>query len=353
MGKKKHRKSQPQIMALDASSLTRKLHVFSAKYVKISEETTRRARRLVKDYIEGQIIAYITENSNIEIQKLEYTGSFYEGLKTENADEADIMVVLKTPGSGIEVVQSQVPGYVHLKARDAPMFSKYMSPKGYIKAKKLRNSWFQSYVRRAVNKIEPQPPHSEVRLVVRSHGPAVQVDIIRKGSEEMLLSVDLVPCFQVEDSWYVPKPFKGKRYLSRNELLWRKTFSPKEKQILASMDKDPNGQGGCRHELLRIVKTVVKKPVTSLPLDSYHLKAAFMHYNDRGDLDWVSEDALGKNFFGFLMELQIRMESRNLPNYWLDGINLLDDFKEDVVKQMANRLRRILNSEVRLNKILE
>ena len=317
--------------------------------MKISEETSTRARKLVEDYIEGQIIPYCQENSKIEIQKLEYTGSFYEGLKTEAADEADIMVILKTPSTGIEVIQSKFPGYVRLRARNAQMFKKYLSPEGYINAKKLRNSWFQSLVRRAVNKIKQRSSYSEVPLVVRSHGPAVQVDIFRKGSDEKLLSVDLVPSFQVEESWYVPKPFRGKRYASNNEFLWRKTFSPKEKQLLASMDREDRG---CRHELLRIVKTIVKRPVTSLPLDSYHLKTAFMHFIEKGGLDWAGGDALGENFFEFLKELQTRMVSRNLPHRWLRDVNVLDDFKEEVVQQMANRLRRILNSEARLNKIL-
>ena len=318
--------------------------------MKISEETSTRARTLVKDYIEGQIISYCRDNSMIEILKLEYTGSFYEGLKTEAADEADIMVILKTPGTGIEVIQSKFPGYVRLRARNAQMFEKYLSTEGYINAKKLRNSWFHSLVHQAKNKVKPKPPYSEVRLKVRSHGPAVQVDIFRKGSDEKLLSVDLVPSFEVESSWYVPKPFKGKRYASNDEFLWRKTFSPKEKQLLASMDKEDQG---CRHEFLRIVKTVVKRPVTSLPLDSYHLKTAFMHFIERGDLDWEKGDALGENFFEFLKELQTHMVSRNLPHCWLRNVNVLDDFKEEVVQQMANRLRRILHSEVRLNKILK
>ena len=39
---------------------------------------------------------YCRRNSTLLIQNLEYTGSVYERLKTEAADEVDVMVVLKT-----------------------------------------------------------------------------------------------------------------------------------------------------------------------------------------------------------------------------------------------------------------
>lgn len=281
---------------------------------------------------------------------LQYTGSFYERLKTEAADEVDIMVVLGTPGSEIEVVASEVPGYVRLKSRHNPIFWKYSGHEGYLDPKSFRDRWFLSIVQRAVNNVKPRGEFSDVRLVVRTHGPAVQVDIFRKGSKEKLLSVDLVPCFQVEDSWYVPKPFKGKRFVFNHKVFWRQSFSLEEKQVLENMDQKDYG---CRHELLRIVKTVVKRQVTSLPLDSYYLKTAFMHYLKRGGLDWVSGDALGKHFLKFLGEVQLYLESGNLPHYSLPGVNLLNDFKKVVVKNMATRLKRILNSEAKLSKILE
>ena len=247
-------------------------------HVKISDLNKTRTRTLVNDYIENQIIEFCRQKSELQILNLQYTGSFYERLKTEAADEVDIMVVLGTPSSEIEVIASEVPGYVRLRARGDPIFCKYLGHEGYLDPKSFRDRWFQSIVQRAVNNIKPKEPFSDVRLVVRIHGPAVQVDILRKGSKEKLLSVDLVPCFHVNDSWYVPKPFKGKRFVFNHKVFWRQSFSLEEKQVLENMDQEDHG---CRHELLRIVKTVVKRQVTSLPLDSYYLKTAFMHYIER------------------------------------------------------------------------
>ena len=328
----------------DALTLTKKLRDFSVKYVKISEEDMTLVRKLVKEYIEDKIIMYCRENSKIQILKLEYTGSFYERLKTEAADEVDIMIVFKTQTAEITVIESDVPGYVLLMAKESSVVRKYAWDNGFISPKRIRDLWF-GLVQRAVNYIHAKPPYSEVPVVLRNHGPAVLLDI------KKILSVDLVPCFQVEGKYYVPKPLKGKRFVSEPKLLfWRQSFSVEEKQVLQSMDR---GDHGCRHELLRIVKTVVKRPETSLPMDSFYLKNAFMHYIYGGGKDWVSGDALGKHFLNFLETLRIHMERRSLPHYFLPDANLLDDFKEEVVKQMANRLRRILESEKRLNKILE
>ena len=333
----------------DATSLTKKLHDFSEKYVKISNENMTRTRKLVKDYIEGEIIEYCRRKSKLPILNLEYTGSFYERLKTEAADEVDIMVVLGTPGSEIEVIESEVPGYVRLRANSS-MFHKYLSPDSHIDPRILRDRWTYSLVCQAVNKFNSKSQFSEVHLNVRHHGPAVQVDIFRKGSDEKFVSVDLVPCFQLADMWYVPKPFKGKRFVLSHGLLWRQSFSLQEKQVLEFMDREDHG---CRHELLRIVKTMFKRPVMhSLPLESYYLKTAFMHYIRGEGQNWVNRDALGKHFLGFLRELENLMESKNLPHYWLPDINLLDDFTKEFVEQMARRLRSIRDIEVKLNKIL-
>ena len=77
-------------------ALTKKLREYFVKNVKIAEADQARARSLVRDCIKDQIIKYCKQNSSLPILRIEYTGSVYERLKTEAADEVDIMVVLKT-----------------------------------------------------------------------------------------------------------------------------------------------------------------------------------------------------------------------------------------------------------------
>ena len=87
---------QAQHQARRGNTLTKKLRDFSVKYVKISEVDMAQSGELVTSDIENQVMEYCRRNSILPILNLEYTGSVYEGLKTEAADEVDIMVVLKT-----------------------------------------------------------------------------------------------------------------------------------------------------------------------------------------------------------------------------------------------------------------
>ena len=51
-----------------------------------------RTRRLVNKYVEDQVMVFCQQYSSLPKLKLEYTGSVYERLKTEAADEVDVMV---------------------------------------------------------------------------------------------------------------------------------------------------------------------------------------------------------------------------------------------------------------------
>ncbi|KAL9965092.1 hypothetical protein ACROYT_G028841, partial [Oculina patagonica] len=309
-------------------------------------------KKLVRDYIEDEIMWYCRRNSTLPILKLEYTGSVYERLKTEAADEVDVMVVLKTTkpwfwgDTEVMVEETSIPGYVRLKTTMADSkLRKYVSPEGYIIPERLRNGWFYSLVDQAVRDFRARSPSSKVQLSLRYHGPAVQLDLFGKGTGERLLSADRVPCFEIgSGDYFVAKHYAG------SEFLWRQSFSLKEKQLLQYMDRDDHG---CRHELLRIIKTIVNRERTSLGrLESYHLKTAFMHYIKEKRGNWAGRTSLGDHFVGFLAELQRFLENGNLPLYWLDGVNLLEDINQVVVSNMAYRVKRILNSEAERDQIL-
>jgi len=330
----------------DVETLTKKLRDFSVKYVKISEADMARSKELVQTYVESQVMEYCKQNSILSILRLEYAGSVYEGLKTEAADEVDIKVVLKTNRQEVTVEGSGIPGYVRIKAATGSNLCRYADHEGYINPERLRNRWFHSLVDQAVNAFNScSSPSSDVYLVVRYHGPAIQLDITRKRSREVLLSADLVPCIHMGgDDYFVAKG-------AHPGLLWKKSFSLLEKALLQHMDKDH----GCRHELLRIVKTIVNREHSTLPaLESYHLKTTFMHYlREKPSSHWSYPNSLGEHFIGFVGKLQAYLEEGRLPNYWLPPVNLLEGIEPRVVQNTANRLKNILCKPKKRDKVLE
>lgn len=61
---------------------------------------------------------------------------------------------------------------------------------------------------------------------------------------------------------------------------------------------------------------------------------------------------LENTFLGFLREIHSFLEEGNLPNHWHPEVNLLDEKTPVVLENIANRLKRILNSEAEIDRIL-
>ncbi|PFX19295.1 Mitochondrial dynamics protein MID51 [Stylophora pistillata] len=329
------------------TGLTQQLRRFSAEHVKINKEDTHQTKHLVDSYLKNGVLRYIFDNSQpLAISKLEYTGSLYERLKTEAADEVDVMVVLQTDKQEVILEDAGVPGFVLLKLlKDDSPLKKYTNTDGYIIPDKLRASWFFGLVQKAVNELVLQG-----EMKVRSHGPAVQLDITDSNSGKKL-SADLVPTFQIGTiDYFVAKSYTGSIVPACDcKLLWRKSFSLMEKARLQEMDKEDHG---CRHELLRIIKSIIRGEATFAKLKSYHLKTAFLRYNSNSKVSW-DKDQLGERFIEYLESLYAAVNSKNMNHFWVEGINLLDNIPSKTLENMADRLRKILDSDKERNKVLK
>ena len=254
-------------------SLTRKLGDYLFNHVKVSKADMAHTRMLVKDYVEDQVMRYCRQKSKLPILKVEYSGSVYQRLETEPGDEISVMVVQKTTkswlwGQDVSIEFTSVPEYVRLKTRWNAKFCKYAGPERYLEC--LGSEWLYSLVGQAVKYFRVSSPYCVVHLAVYSYGASVELDVMKNGTDEILLTADLIPCFKVESGdYFVPKPYTGRRFVSSPELLWRQSFSLQEKEML---EKVESSDGGNRHELFRIVKAFVSREPWPLGiLDSYHL----------------------------------------------------------------------------------
>ncbi|XP_031556133.1 uncharacterized protein LOC116292926 isoform X2 [Actinia tenebrosa] len=342
---------------MSSTDLNNQLRYYSAQHVKIQESDYEWAKSLVEKYVKDELWNYIRENSEFPLQKLEYTGSHYERLKTEAADEVDVMLVLDAKKHITKEEVEGVPGWVKLKVHktDSPFNNKkYVNPHQYILPEKMLSKWLFSIVTRARNAFQEKATDLAVSFEVRKHGPAVQLDITEVASGKTL-SVDLVLAFGFDDhEFYVAKPYKiknpNKRLPCNKDILLRKSFSTREKAKLKSMD---NMDSGCRHELLRIVKTIVRNDsALKGKLTTYHLKTAFLWFNQDESKSWHRNE-LGNRFLDYIQYLVDALKQKNLPNFWVHEVNLLEDIEDVVIGNMVGRLQRLLSSDNERSKILK
>jgi protein-tyrosine-phosphatase len=61
---------------------------------------------------------YCQEKSKGIFDHFEYTGSFYEHLKTEDANELDIIIALDTKDNAHLIAEEVVPGYARIKVTE-------------------------------------------------------------------------------------------------------------------------------------------------------------------------------------------------------------------------------------------
>lgn len=117
--------------------------------------------------------------------------------------------------------------------------------------------------------------------------------------------------------------------------------------MLQYMDRHDHG---CRHELLRILKTIIKRDWLLRYLTSYHVKHAFLNYI-KTPRNWSGENALADHFLGFIREMQGMLVRGTIPHFWEPQFNVMEGIREHT-HIMLHRCASILNNEQERNNIL-
>ena len=112
------------------------------------------------------------------------------------------------------------------------------------------------------------------------------------------------------------------------------------------MDKD----NGCRHNLFKVVNTVLKREPTFFHLSSLHIKMAFLWYSS--ETKDFSNDKLAERFMEFMEFLQNKLQAKVLQHFWMKDVNLLSEISASTLENMHRRLTRLLSSEQERNKVL-
>ncbi|KAG0439596.1 hypothetical protein HPB47_016588 [Ixodes persulcatus] len=228
--------------------------------------------------------------------RLEYTGSYYDGLRTKKADEFDINLVLNLPFKKDEfTVSDGCPGYVCYNVSQAaehrllrkgdmkwvPLLLKWIDAEKRLVPDRVKR-WLQSVFDRFLRTyIVPSGSCSSVDKIQPSqHGPAKTFYIILKNG--LQIDVDLVPViefcypswpegiqkkdwmanmFSKDRNWFlIPKP------PTPNSHLWRLHFPNIEKKLIKDY--------GCVKPIIRLLKAM--RDSYKWNLSSYSLKTFVM-----------------------------------------------------------------------------
>ena len=298
------------------------------------------SKEVVEQSLKDGVFKYCQENSDL-VSKFEYGGSLYENLKTIGPDDSDaiILVALKAKKGFISFDVNEA-GYAIIKSLENSPYKEFTSEDGFLMPAKFK-TWLFKLVNSSVNSISVP----SVALKVSSCSAGVKVQIHEQSN---VLVVQLVPAFQLGSDHFVPPP-RQHGYLPVgvvHDTAWSKSYT----LILKTLLKDMNKDHGCRHDLFKVVNTVLRREPTFSCLTTLHLKMALLWYNEATN-DW-GKGKLGDRFTEFVSFLRDALEQKVLKHFWIKDLNLLMDIPPITLENMHTRLSAILNSEQKRSTVL-
>ena len=344
------------------SEKVKKFHDIYCRQPSKESPEFKEANRLLHIYLD-QLGDLLTEQGLFKLHRYDYRGSTYEGVKVyKNVDDPDLefdVMFIVQGGSKLLAVSTGSPGYVNLKPTPAfkdqypTLFSKSVDEStGYLSAKKTRETFF-SQVKRAIQILEKSRSAEQdgisldMNWILREHGPAVQIDVIRRGSwGKMLFSIDLVPQFELGNSGdikaiYVPKNSSNDAVEKES---WFRSYALQERDMFVGMDQN----NGCRKQVLRILK-VIRKRNELASLSSYHLKTALLEeMKVQPNSDRWKQSELGARLMDVIRRLAICLSEHYMKHYFIQDYNLFQEFEESAMENMKYRIGHLCSSRVEM-----
>ena len=325
--------------------------------VEIDSQLKREAKKIYK-LVKSQVQNYILDSGHDEVTLLDM-GSSPEGLKVVAPDEYDVMLVVINRLLRA-TTKREAPGYSHIhyppKIKEAKIQYRWIQfdecMDGYYLSPDLVRRSFQSMMQKIINDLKDK----RYKLKMRQSGPGIEVSV--SVLDKMMIHIDFVPTVQIQGEYFVAKPFPSKgmarptvqiqreyfvakpwkilentRY-DKNELLWRKSFSHKEQEMVA-LHLDENWK-----KAIMMWKAARLYSPQLQALSSYHFKIIGLHLAQSKPRSSLEDCA---QYIG--EELISGLEKRNLPHIIYPQVNLFEHMNkqalENVKQFLSNRFKRM------------
>ncbi|XP_050513469.1 cyclic GMP-AMP synthase-like receptor isoform X2 [Diabrotica virgifera virgifera] len=342
------------------------------KYISFPEEMRKRNNKILLELLDA-LIPKMKEKNTL-FKQLYFTtffgGSFYDGLRVGAPDEFDLDLLMTLPKMlNIDLNVSNIPGFVHVKITNLlELFNqphlkerfngleKLVDNQHHLDNLKVRQ-WMERIVTLTINDF-PQEKGSHVINIKSGKflakfskaGPAFTLKVNgRVGKDNVVLDIDLVPCFRfAQDKWpkspfrpnptpakstffIVPKPQKNGNLVG--EHYWRLSFQEQERELI---DK--------KQYLKPSIKFLKKMRDTSnhACIASYYLKTiALWEKEKRPEAFWSS--SLSYVFMTLLKSYYESIKNGKILYYWNKNNNLINGPSAATLTNVENRLKAIIN----------
>ncbi|XP_033125199.1 cyclic GMP-AMP synthase-like [Anneissia japonica] len=319
---------------------------FNSKVLPYEEEEQRLA--VYKQYANG-LIARIQRNTSF-VRGLNpiHVGSSDDGLSLATSD-FNILIPLSVGNSVVRVVEI-APGCVTLKLPPAPMLKErndkwlgWRSAGGYL-CPTLANKMFHGFATqwleiRGYNDVTIEPYD-----VVNSRSVRVSI----KRPSVLTITIEVIPALKLHGFQF---PFIAKKFqFASSPMAWSMVTYEREKVLLKSINMADNN---CRSKALCVLKYLRLHDSVLANLTTYQMKTCLLHIADCeiDETKWRKQ-TVDRCFIKLIETLMKFIENKELPHFFIKGINLFEDFNKDTLDKVYTRLNVLKKREKELGRLL-
>lgn len=338
------------------------LDEINLKCVKMDKDITKQYVNIIFEVVE----VIIKELKNDEVfnklySKLDYVGSYFDGLRVAKPTEFDLNLIMKIPCDYKQIVVENTnakAGFVKVNISKALQniqqsnnekvirtIKQWCDNDGYLLENKVRQ-WLEGVISCRLGhgtKEVPVPSGRMVRITFGKSGPAFTLHV-NIGSD--VIDVDLVFTLQFPETMQPPGPIRWNSDLaacwmvvpkeSTDSRFWRVSFPYSERKLTGSKYK------------LKLINRHLKalRDARDLQIASYFIKTLFLweaHECSMYNRTRFWEKRQGYLFIYMLNKLYVTLNEKKLPYYWHKGNNLFDKLTQPHSINMANQISRVIS----------
>ncbi|XP_022100905.1 cyclic GMP-AMP synthase-like [Acanthaster planci] len=338
---------------------------FYTREVAIPETLSALRKEKLDQILPGLIARIQRNNSRVRCLEPIYVGSIAEELNIRKDSDLNIILPLSVVGTITPIPADHKPGMYELKLprlfnikeinedrwtgwrgeRDclSPVLANLMFRKFIAKWRDVRQ-----HTGTVVEPGTDAGKTSPVRIVIAFSDKPV-------SENNDILSIEIIPGIAIgkKSSGY-RKLFVAKDFTLRNscqDLLWTAVTYENERVLLYKVNK---ADDGCRLRVLKILKALRRKDEALAQLTTYQMKHALLHLCDEQvDQTQWQKRKLEQCFIEILGKLVEFVAKRELPHFFLDKLNLLDNIPEKTLAKIESRLKVLSKREKELGRLLQ